>query len=726
MKNKYMISVCTTLCAITLFAKSPVVFLHGWNSDGGIWVNMKKLLKANAYYTDSDLHAFSYYSSAFGYSTSTPIQTVAKGVAREITEIYYDSGCQPVDLVTHSMGGLVVRAMLAYDLIDAKCIGRFISIAAPNYGQNAGEVGGYQACQMKYGSLFLWDLADAWHFKKKKITETLCIAGIDQTVNNSRWDGLVHAWSASLDDVPVRYVSKCHTPLVAVSKKANAAGGALVGFLFGGIIGAIVGGGAGYQTADESKVIYKCHDGVNDDVYRLVSNYLSSGWAYPQSSLKQSSVPSPISWQGGFFFQIIDEANEPAQYTSTSTCLVHTYWHVENDKRVMADYLEHGVEDNSSQSKGVELVYGTMPQGTYNLTVHPSQTTPAFTVSGVPVKCGRMTVVRLRSDGVVFYTTPTSRHDSVGGPSDTSQDGHAGDSLGVLPVSSHENTDETYYDAFCAWVRSVRSASDMATAGVESTMKIVFVCKVLDADGNVEGVAHVTVARPDKKGQSKVSAAFYGLDGRKRASRAVKANLSFAKGVPVAKDLKLELKGVGDPLVVTIGANGTVSGMFGALRLEAVKTLAKIAADSRFRIAEMPSAIDGMPVLNDVESGGEVYHLVPDGEGEAFSASGRKWVFAKPAKVKYAKNQSTKAYELVVDIGKDGERMNLSGLKLLVNTKTGVLKGRFTVYLEAGTPEKPKLKKKKFNVSGVLVDGVGSGRADCKGYVAKVALGTAM
>ena len=152
-KRLLVLFVMAALTALPLFARRHVVFLHGWNSDGGIWSNMKTLLRDNAYYSDGDFHAFSYYSSTFGYNKSTPIQTVAEGVAREITEIYYDSGRQPVDLVTHSMGGLVVRAMLAYDLIDTKCIGRFISLAAPHYGQNIGsDLGGYQAGQMKYGS----------------------------------------------------------------------------------------------------------------------------------------------------------------------------------------------------------------------------------------------------------------------------------------------------------------------------------------------------------------------------------------------------------------------------------------------------------------------------------------------------------------------------------------------------------------------------------------------
>ena len=295
----------------------------------------------------------------------------------------------------------------------------------------------------------------------------------------------------------------------------------------------------------------------------------------------------------------------------------------------------------------------------------------------------------------------------------------------ALGDATHDNT-RTLRETCVAVSKFRISGNEGGASGAKFTAKTVAACKVVDAEGNVEGVVHITVAKTDKKGQSKVSAVFYGLDGKKKASKAVKEAVSLVGGAPVVKDVKLELKGVGDPLVVTIGADGAVSGTFGTLKLEAVKTFAKTAANPRFRIAGMPSAIGGMPVLNDVESGGKAYHLVPDGEGVAFSASGKKWVFAKPAKVKYAKNKSTKALELVVDLGKGGANTNLSGLKLSVNAKTGVFKGNFTVYLDAGTPGKPKLKKMKFKVAGVLVDGVGSGYADCKGCTVKVVLGAAM
>lgn len=445
MIRRLLVALAAMSIAIPALARRPLVFLHGWNSEGTIWNDMEKLLKNNMGYSDGDMHAFSYYNDYFGYSKSTPIQTVAEGVAREIAEIHAESGGEPVDIVAHSMGGLVVRAMLAYDLIDPKCIGRFVSIAVPHYGQNVdNDLGGHQAAQMKYGSLFLWNLADAWHFRGKTVPETLCIAGIDQHANGSQWDGLVHCWSAALGDEPVRYVLKCHSPSVSTAAKSNTAGGAVLGGILGGLPGLIIGALVGHGTASDSRVIYKCSDGKNDDVYVLVAGFLDlhSPQLHPQSSLNSlngyDSALATATSQGGIFFQVVDSRNVPAEYKPSDACLVHTYWHVENDKRIVADFLEHGNDDRESQHKGVELVYGTMPVGTYDLTAHPSATTPAFTARGIRVEGGRMAVVRLRQDGRVLGAVRRVRFDANGGVEVQEREFYSGCALGDLPSTTRD------------------------------------------------------------------------------------------------------------------------------------------------------------------------------------------------------------------------------------------------------------------------------------------------
>ena len=246
------------------------------------------------------------------------------------------------------------------------------------------------------------------------------------------------------------------------------------------------------------------------------------------------------------------------------------------------------------------------------------------------------------------------------------------------------------------------------------TAKVVVPCKVIDSEGCAVGVAQITIAKTDKNGQSKVSAVFYGLDGKKKSAKAVKANVSLLDGTAVVKDVLLDVKGEAAPLVVSVAGDGSVAGTFGSYSVTKVSSLAESSASPRFRISGMPDAIDGMAVMNDVESSGKAYHLLPDGEGVGFSVSGKKWVFAKAANVKYTKNKDTQQMDLLVDLGKDGSKTNLCGLKLSANAKTGVLKGNFSVYVKTGTSEKPKVKKLSFKVSGVLVDGVGFGKASHK------------
>ena len=188
------------------------------------------------------------------------------------------------------------------------------------------------------------------------------------------------------------------------------------------------------------------------------------------------------------------------------------------------------------------------------------------------------------------------------------------------------------------------------------------------------------------------------------------------------RNVNLAIKSFADPLVVTFSSTGEVSGTLGDLTVSAVDTVGTVSGEPRFVVEGMPDMIGGMPVLNDVESGGEKFHLVPDGEGVGFAVSGKKWIFAKAATIKYEKNAETEQPELSVVAGKGAGDPNLCGLKLTVNAKTGVFKGGFCVYVKSGSDAKPKVKKIKFKVSGVLVDGAGAGIATAKGASAAVVL----
>ena len=289
-----------------------------------------------------------------------------------------------------------------------------------------------------------------------------------------------------------------------------------------------------------------------------------------------------------------------------------------------------------------------------------------------------------------------------------------------LGDANHDNT-RTLRET-CVAVSKFRTAGgETVVSGGKFSAKTVATGKVVDARGVIAGLVQVTVAKTNAKGQSKVSAVFYGLDGRKRSAKALVADVALVDGMPAVRDAVLEVKGEPAPLVVTVSSDGSVSGTFGTRVVQSAASVADQPAKLRFRVSGLPAAIDGMPVLNDVESGGLAYHLVPDGDGVEFSSSGRKWSVAKAAVVKYAKmRDDPKRMEIVVDVGKKGEKSNLCGLALSVTPKTGVFRGGFTVYVASGTPERPVAKKMKFKVTGIFVDGAGAGQAVCRKYAADV------
>lgn len=108
---------------------------------------------------------------------------------------------------------------------------------------------------------------------------------------------------------------------------------------------------------------------------------------------------------------------------------------------------------------------------------------------------------------------------------------------------------------------------------------------------------------------------------------------------------------------------------------------------------------------------------------EVASVSGGKWKFAKAASVKWTtpKNgmlpviyDAASGKGLVVDTSKG---TNLSGLKLTYTPKKGIFKGSFKMYELDGSGSATKLKKHTVSVNGVVVDGVGRGKATCKNPV---------
>ncbi|MFK0256406.1 esterase/lipase family protein [Streptomyces sp. NPDC090445] len=125
----------------------PVVFVHGWNSDGSVWATMAERFRADGW-PAGRLYRWT-------YPTSQPNATTATRLAAEIDRVLAATGAAKVDLVTHSMGSLSSRHYLKNPAADGK-VDAWVSLAGPNHGTNAAYLCGSAACaDMRPGSPFL-------------------------------------------------------------------------------------------------------------------------------------------------------------------------------------------------------------------------------------------------------------------------------------------------------------------------------------------------------------------------------------------------------------------------------------------------------------------------------------------------------------------------------------------------------------------------------------------
>jgi pimeloyl-ACP methyl ester carboxylesterase len=169
-----------------------------------------------------------------------PIETLANDLGLFLNTIKYDDGTQvpQIDLVGHSMGGLIARAYLAglqpnqtYTPPANTLVRKLVLIATPNFGSfvafnNVNTIGAAtQSAELVPGSAFLWNLA-TWNQHSDDLRGVDAIAIIGNagsyspdlslsTVLANASDGLVSLTSASLGFVSqkasvTRIVPYCH------------------------------------------------------------------------------------------------------------------------------------------------------------------------------------------------------------------------------------------------------------------------------------------------------------------------------------------------------------------------------------------------------------------------------------------------------------------------------------------------------------------------------------
>ncbi|MER5930732.1 triacylglycerol lipase [Streptomyces sp. NPDC002054] len=107
-------------------ARNPVVFVHGYNADPGVWGALREDLRA-AGYTDAELFSW-------GYDTHQSVNEVLSGrLASYVEEVRRQTGAARVDLVAHSFGSLVSRWYVKFGGGTAT-VGHWVSLAGPNHG----------------------------------------------------------------------------------------------------------------------------------------------------------------------------------------------------------------------------------------------------------------------------------------------------------------------------------------------------------------------------------------------------------------------------------------------------------------------------------------------------------------------------------------------------------------------------------------------------------------
>ncbi|GAA1580583.1 esterase/lipase family protein [Streptomyces globosus] len=104
----------------------PVVLVHGYNADPGVWGPLRAHLRA-AGYADSELFSF-------GYDTHRSVNEVLAGrLGAYVEEVRRATGADRVDVVSHSFGSLVSRWYVKFGGGEG-AVDRWVSLAGPNRG----------------------------------------------------------------------------------------------------------------------------------------------------------------------------------------------------------------------------------------------------------------------------------------------------------------------------------------------------------------------------------------------------------------------------------------------------------------------------------------------------------------------------------------------------------------------------------------------------------------
>ena len=206
--------------------RPPVILLNGWETgyvnSCPISTDSTETFGNLAQYLESDGVPTVYFFDNCAEGADQTLETLAADLATFLGTITYDNGAQvtQIDLVAHSIGGLIVRAYLAGLQTNATLVPPLnplvrdlVLIAVPNFGSFVAAnfttiiPVGTQSAELVPGSAFLWNL-NTWnqHVDDLRGVNAIAVIGNAGTYVNdltgislaNASDGIVSTTSASL------------------------------------------------------------------------------------------------------------------------------------------------------------------------------------------------------------------------------------------------------------------------------------------------------------------------------------------------------------------------------------------------------------------------------------------------------------------------------------------------------------------------------------------------
>jgi uncharacterized protein (TIGR03437 family) len=372
--------------------RPPVVLLNGWiagfTNACPVATSSADTFGNLAQYLVSDGVPVVYLFDNCLEGANFTIENLAANLGTFLNSITYDDGTQvpQIDLVAHSMGGLIVRAYLAglqptgaLAPPATTLVRDLVMIAVPNFGSFlAGNYAvaitpGTQSSELIPASSFLWNLA-TWNQREDDLRGVDAIAVIG---NAGAWtggafsstslanasDGVVSTTSASLDFIlqgpsVTRIVPYCHVDPFAFTNTN---------------FGTFACNAPGIANVTDT----------SQETGQIVRSFLSGTTAWESIGTTPATDPY-LATDGGWYFTLVSEQN---QYLSD---LTEVAW---------------GTVQLQTGGDGDEIYYGDFISGTGTFEV-TSTSAGTFDCGTVPLPPGYYSAARCKIDTAIFSVGP--------------------------------------------------------------------------------------------------------------------------------------------------------------------------------------------------------------------------------------------------------------------------------------------------------------------------------